>query len=164
MKLILRCTLAIFSAYRVDSYGSDEHAEGYKANLKAVLAQYPDDVIAHVGDPRTGVQRSHNWPPTIAQIVTACEVHRDFLARIEQHKNRGKKVMAERKQLEAPRDDRPTLEELKAKYGPNWGLTPEPKRPPPQRAPSSDEIRMIYEANPGRLAKLFKRDTDVEPT
>ncbi len=159
MKLILRCTLAIFSAYRADSYGSDDHAEGYKANLKAVLSQYPDDVIIHISDPRTGVQRGCKWPPTISEIVTACEVQMQHLAKLDRLRHWGKPEAVPR--LEAPREERPSMEELKAKYGENWGLTslaPDPKKVPgfkTGQAPSWDQIIVRYQSDPARLARLI---------
>lgn len=93
-----------------------------------VLEQYPDEVIVFVTDPRTGVQRSCKWPPTIAEIVEACDLHLQDLARLKRWQNWGKPD--EVPLLEQPREERPTLEELKAKYGENWGLAlAESKRP-----------------------------------
>jgi hypothetical protein len=42
-------------------------------SLGAVLEQYPNEVIVYVSDPRTGVQRGCEWPPSIANVVKACE-------------------------------------------------------------------------------------------
>ena len=152
--LILRCTLAIFSAYRADQYSDPEV---YKESLKLVLDQYTDDIIIHISDPRTGVQRACKWPPTIAEIVTACEVHMQHLAKLDRLKNWGKKDKPLR--LEAPREERPTIEELKAKYGEDWGLTPDP-RPKPGfktgQAPSWQEIVSMYHRDPSRLERLMK--------
>lgn len=159
MKLILRCTLAIFSAYRADSYGSPEHAEGYKANVKAVLGQYPDEVIMHISDPRTGVQRASDYPPSIARIVTACEVEMQHKAKLARLKNWGNAATEERKRLEAPREERPTLAEMKAKYGEDWGLRADP-RPKPGfktgQAPSWQEIVSIYHRDPSRMENLCR--------
>jgi len=154
MKLILRCTLAIFSAYRADSYGSDDHAEGYKANLKAVLGQYPDEVIIHISDPRTGVQRACKWPPTVAEIVCACEVQMQHLAKLKRLQNWGSRN--EVPLLDAPREERPTYEDLKAKYGENWGLTPAEPRKPAVHAPSWDQIIVRYQSDPSRIARLVR--------
>jgi len=52
-----------------------------KASLGAVLEQYENDVITYVCDPRTGVQRRSKWPPTISEMVDACEDHALFLAK-----------------------------------------------------------------------------------
>lgn len=157
-KLILRCTLAIFTAYRADSYGSDEHAEGYKANLKAVLGQYPDDVIIHISDPRTGIQRAAKWPPTISEIVTACEVHMQHTAKLKRLANWGKAQAQERLMLEPPRENRPTAEELKAKYGENYGLKPpQSSERKPVPAPPWDKIIQHYQADSSRLQRLIQR-------
>ena len=50
----------------------------------------------------------------------------------------------------------PTLEELKAKYGPNWGLDAgERKAKPPQPAPTIEELQRFYARNPERIARLM---------
>ena len=54
--------------------------------------------------------------------------------------------------------DRPTYDELKKKYGPNWGLLGDevgPKKP--WVSPSWDEIKMFYEAHPERWNALIKQ-------
>ncbi len=83
--LILRCQLALFSAYRADQYADPE---GFKYSLGAILEGFADEVIRYVCDPRTGLQRRHKWPPTMAEIVEACEDHRDFLKRLRTERPR----------------------------------------------------------------------------
>src|ERR1700742_3387067 len=73
--LILRCQLALFSSYRIDQYAD---AEGFKNSLGAVLEGFPDEVIRFVCDPRTGLARRMKWPPTISEVVEACEEHEDY--------------------------------------------------------------------------------------
>lgn len=51
-------------------------------SLGAVLEQFPDEVITYISDPRTGIQRRSEWPPTISKVVDACEQHQDFLAKL----------------------------------------------------------------------------------
>lgn len=51
------------------------------ASLGVVLEEFPDEVIVYVTDPRTGIQRRSKWPPTISEVLTACEEHQEFLAR-----------------------------------------------------------------------------------
>lgn len=51
-------------------------------SLGAVLEQFPSEVIVYVTDPRTGLQRRSKWPPTISEVVQACEEHQDYLARM----------------------------------------------------------------------------------
>jgi hypothetical protein len=79
MALIIRCQLAVFSAYRIDQFADPD---GFKTQLGAILEQYPDEVITYVCDPRTGIQRRSKWPPTISEMVEACDDHREFLAKL----------------------------------------------------------------------------------
>lgn len=73
----MRCQLAVFSAYRIDQFADPE---GFKNQLGAVLEQYPDEVITYVCDPRSGgIQRRLKWPPTISEMIDACNDHRAFL-------------------------------------------------------------------------------------
>jgi len=48
--------------------------------LGVVLEGYEDDVIIAVTDPRKGLQRRTKWPPTIAEVVDACDAERNRLA------------------------------------------------------------------------------------
>jgi hypothetical protein len=130
-------------------------------SLGLVLMQYPNEVITYITDPRTGVQRRCKWPPTIAEIVGACDQHQDYLLKCERLRNWGKSEAP--LVIEAPREERPTLDELKARYGKDWGLTSldaKPKKPQP--APSWKEITAMYQAEPSRLAALVKTDEPVE--
>lgn len=77
--LILKCQIALFSAYRIDQYAD---AEGFKNSLGAVLEGFPDEVICYVCDPRTGLQRRLKWPPTVNEIVEACEDHEEYLRKM----------------------------------------------------------------------------------
>jgi hypothetical protein len=144
----------LFSAFRSDQFSDPE---GYLNSLGLVLEQYPNDVIIHITDPRTGVQRHLKWPPTIAEIVDACDKRMQELARAESFRNWGKKD--EPLAIEAPREERPTKEEMKAKYGEDWGLTPDP-RPKPGfktgQAPSWQDIVSLYSRDPDRIARLMK--------
>jgi len=119
-----------------------------------VLEQYPNDVIVYVTDPRTGIQRRCKWPPTISEIVEECDSRVAHLATMERYKNWG----SGNKLLEPPRENRPTLEEMKAKYGDNWGLTPQEPKAKAAPAPSWDQIAEIYSSDPSRIAKLINRD------
>lgn len=53
-------------------------------SLGAIFEGFPDEVIVYVSDPRTGIQRRAKFPPTISEVVEACESHRDHLARLRQ--------------------------------------------------------------------------------
>lgn len=60
----------LFSAYRKADYAD---VDGFMAQLGAVLSAYPKQVVVHVTSPLTGIQRRLKFPPTIAEIVEACE-------------------------------------------------------------------------------------------
>lgn len=148
----MRCQLALFSAYRVDQYGDPE---GFKASLGLVLEQYPNEVILYVCDPRTGVQRHCKWPPTISEIVEACDARVADLKRKERFENWGKSD-ADQRLLEHSDKPKPTLEELHAKYGKDWGLIPaEPKKENEFKAPSLEQLQDFYARNPERVARLM---------
>src|ERR1700754_4486555 len=70
--LILRCQKALFCAYRTDQYADPE---GFMVSLGVVLEGFPDEVITHITDPRTGIQRRLKWPPTLNEVIDACELH-----------------------------------------------------------------------------------------
>ena len=82
-ELILRCQKILFAAYRADQYADPE---GFMVSLGAVLEGFPERVITYVTDPRTGIQRRSKWPPTISELVDACEEHQDYLRRISERK------------------------------------------------------------------------------
>lgn len=111
----------LFSAYRIDQFGDPE---GFKNQLGAVLEQYPDDVILHVCDPRTGIQRRARFPPTISEMVEACNERVAELKRHERYATWGEYRERQRDQalLPPPRESRASYAELKARYGPNWGI------------------------------------------
>jgi hypothetical protein len=138
----------LFSAYRADQYADPD---GFLTSLGLVFEQYADEVIVWVTDPRTGVQRGSPWPPSISEVVKACDNRAAELARQERYVNWGR---GNDRQLEKPVDKRPTADELKAKYGPDWGIT-EPPPAPSKPAPKWDTIAQIYCADPARLAKLL---------
>lgn len=47
--------------------------ETYAASLAAVLAQYPLGLVQECVDPRAGLARSREFPPTVACVVEWCD-------------------------------------------------------------------------------------------
>jgi hypothetical protein len=79
--LITKQVKVLFSAYRRDDFADPE---GFVAQLGVVLEKYDPAVIVAVTDPRTGLQRKSDFPPSIAKVVAACEeemARRETLAR-----------------------------------------------------------------------------------
>ena len=66
----------LFSAYRRDDYADPER---FVTQLGVVLTDYSDDIIQYVTDPRTGIQRRIKWPPSIPEIVEACDERKKAL-------------------------------------------------------------------------------------
>lgn len=91
MALILRCQKVLFSAYRADQYAD---ADGFMTSLGVVLEEFPDEVITYIADPRTGIQRRSKWPPTISEVLTACEEHQEFLAKTRAPRSVAKRLPA----------------------------------------------------------------------
>jgi hypothetical protein len=91
------------------------------ASLGRVLEQYPNEVVVYITDPRTGIQRTSKWAPTIAEIVEACDAQVTDLHRISRYENWGK---SNDLLLDGPKTEKPSRDELIAKFGPNFGLDP----------------------------------------
>ncbi len=68
----------LFSAYRRDDFSDPE---GFVSQLGMILSDFPDEVVVYVTSPKTGLQRRSKWPPTISEVLTACEEHQEHLAR-----------------------------------------------------------------------------------
>lgn len=62
--------MVLFSAYRRDDFADPD---GFLAQLNIVLEGYPDAIISEITSPRTGLQRRVKFPPTIAEVVEACD-------------------------------------------------------------------------------------------
>lgn len=68
--LIAKQIKILFAAYRPDQYADPD---GFLAQLGLVLEGYEGETIIAVTDPRAGIQRRSKWPPTIAEVVEACD-------------------------------------------------------------------------------------------
>lgn len=52
--------------------------DGYAASLAAVLSQYPLGLVTECCDPRVGLARSREFPPTVACVVAWCDRRLDY--------------------------------------------------------------------------------------
>ena len=95
--------------------GDATDPEVYAGAVIAVLADYPDDVIEQVVDPRNGLPSRMNWLPTIAEIKTACEDLYGHRRRAAEWDEAARKQLAADNTLRIT-DERPrkTYEDLKA--------------------------------------------------
>lgn len=86
----------LLAAYRKDDYADPL---GFVTQLGVVLEKYPEWVVRYVTEPTTGVQRTSKFPPSIAEVVEACE---DIYAGerfSKQWDHRAREQLEERKQL-----------------------------------------------------------------
>ncbi len=101
--------------------------ETFHSGCTRLFSAYPDEVVAFVVDPVTGLSGRVEWLPPLAKVKAALDERAFQISQAVERTER------ERAQLDARKADaerakhKPTLEELKAKYGPNWGLSPPPK-------------------------------------
>lgn len=126
--------------------GQPNNAKGYVGGLAQVLTQYPKQIAARCDDPVTGVPRDTEFLPTPARLIAWLEREtvpfRDTIERDDRDvalRQRAWDLQREYEKNEADRKTRPTYDDLKAKYGPNWGIND--GRPPPKtRQQCRDEL------------------------
>jgi hypothetical protein len=124
--------------------GEANNPEVFVTAIAATLARYPDQVIYDVTDPRTGIPSKISWMPTIKDVREACD---RAYAPIQQQVERERRIAEQLAAREAEENKpRPTLEQLQAKYGKDWGLmTKEPRSDlPAYKAPTKEELAAHY--------------------
>lgn len=102
----------LFGCYRK---GDANDPKTYVTAVAAVLAEYPEDTIRFVTDPRTGLPSKVDWMPTVGEVKRACEDHYGPTRRAMEREAAERRMLAERKRL-AITDGRPrkTYDELVA--------------------------------------------------
>ena len=101
----------------------------YIGALAEVIAQYPRCVASYAGALVRGVPRETRFLPTPADVIGWCErevAHlRQIVQRDDEHQALIKQQHAravEAEKIAAARKARLTYDDLKASYGPNWGI------------------------------------------
>lgn len=115
--------------------------ETYAGAVSAVLAEYAPDIVQRVTDPRTGLPSKLQWLPSVKEVRDACE---ELDARQRYLRERAKQEaeqVAELRRMDAARQTRPTLAEMRAKYGDNWGIAGEDKTMEAERARRRSELQ-----------------------
>jgi hypothetical protein len=101
----------------------------FLAGLVELLAAYPTWVQDAVSNVRSGLPARHQFMPSIAEVRDYCE---KLIAADRKHRELLDQWNRPRLPPPVDRSNRPTCDELKAKYGPNWGINPD-KPPDPQK-------------------------------
>lgn len=127
--------------------GQANDPDMYVASIAAVLTDYSEEVRTYVTDPRTGVQNRVKFLPEVFEVREACEAAMESIRAAERRmatRARAEQQLRERAEWEASMaEPRPTLEQLKTKYGVNWGSDQSEQVRKP-RALTLDEIAMKY--------------------
>lgn len=89
-----------------------------------VLSAYPLSVIERLTNETSAeaLQLKHKWPPKLAEIKEAAEAIMTERAREDVRRTRLEQQRAETEARMQPRGDRPSYDELKAKFGPTFGI------------------------------------------
>jgi hypothetical protein len=142
----------MFSGYPQSDFTAPKEAA---AAMCSVFEDYSDEVIRFATDPKTGVQRRCKWPPKLADVVEFCDERIAYIAKMNRFKNWGK---GDRLLLEGPQVPRPTLDEMHAKYGKDWGLEdPGGARfgTEAKQAPSWDSVVAQMQLDPSIVQRLI---------
>jgi hypothetical protein len=134
------------------------------AAIAATLARYSEEIITDVTHPVTGLPSKKSWLPTVKEVFDFCEELDDRIKQKIIRERCVKEQFAARAEDDRLKANRPTIEELKARYGENWGLTPhEPVKGEKFKAPSWQGIASAYSADPTRIQRLIKASDDQHP-
>lgn len=100
--------------------------ETFTAGCLRLFTAYPADVVRYIVDPLTGLPGKTEWLPSLRKVKETLDARSAELRERDAVDARERAQIEARKQEAAARIHRPTLEELQAKHGPNWGLAPPP--------------------------------------
>lgn len=141
-----------FGSFRKSEVGDPET---FAAGCTRLFTAYPLDAVAHVIDPQTGLPGRSEWVPSlkvIREALEAFEAERGRAAQRDARASAQARQIDERRAWDKPKQNRPTLEQLRARHGENWGLASV------TREASGEALRrrnaILEEAN----RKLFTRD------
>lgn len=133
--------------------GDANDPETYVAAITAVLARYPEEIITSVTHPVTGLPSKKGWLPTVKEVTDACNEAVDPIVQNELRLKRIREQLETREREE--RGEKPTLNQLKEKYGNDWGLSPLEKRKIPEA--KADENRAAMEREQSRVRAEYEQ-------
>lgn len=103
--------------------------DSYIGAMAEILQHYPRCVASYAGDLVRGVPRETKFLPTPADVIAWCEREAAHLHRIVRRDDEHQALLRQQQEradeaerVAAARKARPTYDELKAKYGPTWGI------------------------------------------
>jgi hypothetical protein len=131
--------------------------EAFAAGCLRLFTAYDSDVVRYVVDPLTGLpgEAGRVWLPSLGEVKAALDKRAGELLRSVQREKIEAATLAERRKWQEERSKpRPTLEELQAKHGKNWGL---PMLAEESERDKAARLSKITEAN----ARLLKREYEA---
>ncbi len=132
-----------------------DNPEAFSAGCLRLFTSYEPDVVTYVVDPITGLPGRSVWLPSLSEVKAALDARASELVRGEQRVRAEAATLAERRKWQEERDKpRPTLDELQAKHGKNWGL--EPVAEENEKAKAA-RLAKISEAN----SRLLRREYEA---
>ncbi len=144
--------------------GEANDPDTYVAAISATLARYSQQIITDVTHPVSGLPAKKSWLPTVKEVFDACEEQADRTRQQTARERRIQEQFAAREEQDRLDAVKPSLEQMKEKYGANWGLTPnEPAKKSSFKAPSWQGIVSSYSADPSRLQRLIQAADDQQP-
>jgi hypothetical protein len=133
--------------------GSPPNAKGYIGGLAQILVAYPKAVAIECANPLKGVARELRFLPTPADLIAWLERESAWLRNsiqatdhIEQLAAAQRQRAEEERAADEQRKRRPALDELRAKYGPNWGIATGRKPPPTREQARTQLIAQVGQA------------------
>lgn len=131
----------------------------YVAAITAILARYPEGIITVVTHPATGLPSKKGWLPTVKEVRDACEHEMEPIREEDARLKLIKEQLEMRERMD--RGERPTMAQLKERYGENWGIG-EPEKPIERKdqAPTIEQLRYHYQHY--NLAFKPKNQADLE--
>lgn len=137
-KLLLGC-------YRT---GDANDPATYVAAIAATLAHYPEDIITRVTHPVTGLPSRNKWLPSVNEVREACDDAIEPIVEKQRRQQRVEQQLEERRKIDEDRARRrPTYDDLKARYGENFGLgavEEEARAASATPAPTAEQLRHHY--------------------
>jgi hypothetical protein len=138
--------------------GQPHNPTGYIGALSAALMEYPRQIALQCAEPLKGVCRETRFLPEIADIVAWCEPRTNEMRRPIDEEERDRAFAARRRQMaeeaqrwEEVRKRRLSADEMKAKYGPSWGIS-QPAEDPVLREANA---RLLAEGNERELLRQY---------
>ena len=155
-------------------FGSFRKAEAddpkvFAAGCLRLFTAYSADAVRHVVDPETGLPGRSEWLPSLKAVRDALVAFEEQRRREQARRARAQAAQgraAEGDAWEAKRAERPTFDELRARYGPNWGMkgaeAEDESAARKRQREQTEQARRFFERECARAG--LPKDSPISPT